>query len=42
MSADLIDRLRDTTAQALADMRAQGVMVEWQTFIAEALGGRPT
>ena len=44
MSADaaLYQRLRDTTAQALADMRAQGVMVEWQTLIAEALGGRPT
>lgn len=44
MSADvaLYQHLRDTTAQALADMRAQGVMVEWQTLIAEALGGRPT
>lgn len=44
MSADaaLYQRLRDTTAQALADMQAQGVMVEWQTLIAEALGGRPT
>lgn len=44
MSADVAryQRLRDTTAQALADMRAQGVMVEWQTLIAEALGGRPT
>jgi hypothetical protein len=30
--------LRTVAAQVLRDMRAQGVLLEWQTLLADALG----
>jgi hypothetical protein len=38
---ETIQRLRTVAEQVLADIRAQGVLMEWETMLAEALAGKP-
>ncbi len=35
------DNLRTVAAQVLRDMEAQGVLLEWQTLLREALAAQP-